>query len=492
MSKTHPVTRSSAQHAAQAVQQQAAGDDQPMADDVQDGYASSTPTSSLTWIAWFCSLPGHEYFCEVTEDFIEDDFNLTGLSAMVPFWKEAMEMVLDVEPEDTHRIPDVSIVEASAELLYGLVHQRYILTRPGLQSMAEKYENGIFGSCLRVYCTSTRLIPCGRSDMPGVDTVKLFCPNCNDIYTPSSSRFSGVDGAFFGTTFAHLFFHTYREYAPAPFIKSVPFPATGRKTAPPISSPTHNNPNQYGGQKKPESRIYVPKIYGFKVSERAKTGPRMSWLRMRPPTYDDLNAVDSRGRWLVEHEDSDQDRNGPGGGGGRRGKFDDDDDPNEQIEEDEEEEDDAPRGPWPAQPPSGPGFGRRPVGGGGVGGRTRAALGLGEERKRRLVRKRPEPVEDNASSSECEDEYQSASETAEDSAIETPVEDGFTSSTPSGYCSITRKRRKKPELAALKLASFMGKDVREMFAGLANGAQVKRTLETPFIHENMSSGLPVA
>lgn len=60
--------------------------------------ASSTPTSSSTWISWFCSLPGHEYFCEVTEDFIEDDFNLTGLNALVPFWKEAMEIVLDVEP----------------------------------------------------------------------------------------------------------------------------------------------------------------------------------------------------------------------------------------------------------------------------------------------------------------------------------------------------------------------------------------------------------
>lgn len=60
--------------------------------------ASSTPTSTLTWISWFCSLPGHEYFCEVTEEFIEDDFNLTGLNNMVPFWKEAMEMVLDVEP----------------------------------------------------------------------------------------------------------------------------------------------------------------------------------------------------------------------------------------------------------------------------------------------------------------------------------------------------------------------------------------------------------
>ena len=27
---------------------------------------------------WYCSLPGHDYFCEVHEDFIEDDFNLTG------------------------------------------------------------------------------------------------------------------------------------------------------------------------------------------------------------------------------------------------------------------------------------------------------------------------------------------------------------------------------------------------------------------------------
>lgn len=62
-------------------------------------------------------------------------------------------MVLDVEPgtspplihlasqsyssqdEDSSKIPDVSIVEASAELLYGLVHQRFILTRAGLQAM---------------------------------------------------------------------------------------------------------------------------------------------------------------------------------------------------------------------------------------------------------------------------------------------------------------------------------------------------------------------
>lgn len=89
------------------------------------------------------------------QDFIEDDFNLTGLASLVPFYKEAMEMVLDVEPgasahsrlharadhharaeeDEMHRVPDVSIVESSAELLYGLIHQRYILTRQGLQQM---------------------------------------------------------------------------------------------------------------------------------------------------------------------------------------------------------------------------------------------------------------------------------------------------------------------------------------------------------------------
>jgi hypothetical protein len=41
----------------------------------------------------------------------------------------------DTYAEDSSKIPDVSIVESSAELLYGLVHQRYILTKVGLAAM---------------------------------------------------------------------------------------------------------------------------------------------------------------------------------------------------------------------------------------------------------------------------------------------------------------------------------------------------------------------
>ncbi|TNY18119.1 casein kinase II regulatory subunit-domain-containing protein [Rhodotorula diobovata] len=297
-------------------------------DDQQELYESSsspsTETDTLTWINWFCSLPGHEYFCEVAEEFIEDDFNLTGLASLVPFYKEAMEMVLDVEPaedDEIHRVPDVSIVESSAELLYGLIHQRYILTRQGQQQMYAKFDAGHFGTCPRVYCTQSKLVPCGRSDLPGVDTVKLFCPSCLDMYVPPSSRFQGVDGAFFGTTFPHLLFQTY----PPPTTLPAPAPASAdpatREATTPLTS---------------LSKVYVPRIYGFKVSERARSGPRMQWMRMRPRTEGEIDwdenavAVDPAAAA------------GSGGGAGAGGKgalFDDDNvDEEDEVESEEEEE----------------------------------------------------------------------------------------------------------------------------------------------------------
>ncbi|KAJ2965987.1 hypothetical protein NUW58_g10779 [Xylaria curta] len=51
--------------------------------------SSGTPES---WISSFCSLLGHEYFAEVSEEFIEDDFNLTGLQTQVAMYKEALEV----------------------------------------------------------------------------------------------------------------------------------------------------------------------------------------------------------------------------------------------------------------------------------------------------------------------------------------------------------------------------------------------------------------
>jgi casein kinase II subunit beta len=49
-------------------------------------------------VEWYCSLPGHEYFVEVDEAFIDDAFNLTGLPSVVPYFQEALDMIQDVGP----------------------------------------------------------------------------------------------------------------------------------------------------------------------------------------------------------------------------------------------------------------------------------------------------------------------------------------------------------------------------------------------------------
>ena len=53
---------------------------------VADSESSSELTASedeATWISWYVALRGNDFFCEVDEEFIQDDFNLSGLSTMV-------------------------------------------------------------------------------------------------------------------------------------------------------------------------------------------------------------------------------------------------------------------------------------------------------------------------------------------------------------------------------------------------------------------------
>jgi len=56
-----------------------------------------------SWISWFCSIRGNEFFCEVDEDYIHDEFNLTGLSADVPYFEFALDTILDVDSPNGER-----------------------------------------------------------------------------------------------------------------------------------------------------------------------------------------------------------------------------------------------------------------------------------------------------------------------------------------------------------------------------------------------------
>ena len=46
-------------------------------------YTTSEDDAEYSWIGWFCSRKGHEFLCEVDREFVEDNFNLYGLRALV-------------------------------------------------------------------------------------------------------------------------------------------------------------------------------------------------------------------------------------------------------------------------------------------------------------------------------------------------------------------------------------------------------------------------
>ncbi|KAI8874664.1 hypothetical protein K501DRAFT_98696 [Backusella circina FSU 941] len=53
---------------------------------------------------------------------------------------------------------------------------------------------------------------------------------------------------------------------------------------------------------KPKRHIYQPRIFGFRVNEASRSGPRMQWLRMRPDEYTDLEKDDSDTEEIQDEE----------------------------------------------------------------------------------------------------------------------------------------------------------------------------------------------
>ncbi|KEH31596.1 casein kinase II subunit beta-1 isoform X1 [Medicago truncatula] len=200
--------------------------------DSEESDVSGSDGEDTSWISWFCNLRGNEFFCEVDDDYIQDDFNLCGLSSQVPYYDYALDLILDVESShgDMFTEEQNELIESAAEMLYGMIHARYILTSKGMAAMLDKYKNYDFGRCPRVYCSGQPCLPVGQSDIPRSSTVKIYCPRCEDLYYPRSKYQGNIDGAYFGTTFPHLFLMTYGQLKPQK-------PAQG----------------------------YVPRVFGFKL-----------------------------------------------------------------------------------------------------------------------------------------------------------------------------------------------------------------------------------
>ena len=61
---------------------------------------------SQGWISWFCNLEDHQFFCQVDEDYITDNFNLYGIKQMFDHYNDALEMILSPEPPEGEELED--------------------------------------------------------------------------------------------------------------------------------------------------------------------------------------------------------------------------------------------------------------------------------------------------------------------------------------------------------------------------------------------------
>ena len=193
------------------------------------------------WITKFRKRRGNEWLEEIDRDFLRDYTNFTGLDEEVSYLSHGLHIImsdglyLDSNGNSKIRTKTEGKHLEAAEMLYSLIHARFLLTNKGLEKLLKKFKDGFYGSCPRYYCEKTTVLPIGMYDKYGKGNVKTYCPSCEDVYHNDIPGKELADGACFGTSLPQVFFMAYPALHPA-------------------STLGH----------------YVPKLYGFKIHGSAQ------------------------------------------------------------------------------------------------------------------------------------------------------------------------------------------------------------------------------
>ena len=99
----------------------------------------------LEWIQKFLGRPSSFVFVDVNPDFLIELLNDADLKLKVEDFEEAKKLILTNNASDEN-------IEQQAEILYGLIHAKYINTIEGMEKMLIKQKNKIFPHCPRVFC----------------------------------------------------------------------------------------------------------------------------------------------------------------------------------------------------------------------------------------------------------------------------------------------------------------------------------------------------
>jgi casein kinase II subunit beta len=176
--------------------------------------------SGEVWVDTFLATPRGRFFAKVDMAYLVDPFNLYGLRVKVrEHFRNAVELVrghgfspdgqLSELPADVDR----AAIQRAAVRLYGLVHARFLLTqgeKQGLDQMYEKYSRQEFPRCPRTFCEGHVCLPFGPSEEPDESVLRIFCPNCREVYSADDPVCEQIDGAYFGPSWVNLFIQEYQ------------------------------------------------------------------------------------------------------------------------------------------------------------------------------------------------------------------------------------------------------------------------------------------
>jgi casein kinase II subunit beta len=197
-------------------------------------------SGTTSWVLWFLESPRGSIFIEIDEGYLNNNYNLYGIRQKVPHFAHALALIRGpYTPRERRPGEWASDIDDYGMCLYGLLHARYLLTDEGQQRMYVKYRADTFPKCPRMLCEGCRCLPYGSSDDIGQSEVRVFCPNCQDVYSVKDKRFTNMDGAFFGPTWTHLFVNRYSELVPKDPPQKYQPRIFGFRILPPENAPDH-------------------------------------------------------------------------------------------------------------------------------------------------------------------------------------------------------------------------------------------------------------
>lgn len=162
---------------------------------------------SHSWIDLFLKTQQGHLFVRVSDEFISQAASNPAISSQFGNIQELLNIILSKDADDVG-----NDIQKQAEVLYGLIHQKYLLTEEGRLLMFENQKKGNFPKCPRAFCHDFTCVPYGTSYELKKDMVKMFCPNCTDVYNYDSK--CQIDGAYFGPDWVHYLMNEHPEIVP--------------------------------------------------------------------------------------------------------------------------------------------------------------------------------------------------------------------------------------------------------------------------------------